>query len=192
MTGDPLPEARGSECGRVVDPHRIERGMGRLNRRFRRRSGRLAHLHVNHVAAGRLDTGGRRHHVHHHECRDVAAPRSCGQNGLRAFAQCRFKHLYLLQVSCSGSDIPVVSRRELWVRTQTSLNPRIVRAYRGSNPPPIHKEYLMLLRFALLRKTTKLIATATAIALVAVPTAAFAQEEKLRHPARHRERAVAA
>ena len=37
----------------------------------------------------------------------------------------------------------------------------------------------MLLRFALLRKTTKLIATATAIALVAVPTAAFAQEEKL-------------
>jgi predicted Zn-dependent protease len=37
----------------------------------------------------------------------------------------------------------------------------------------------MLLRFVLLRKTTKLIATATAIALVAVPTAAFAQEEKL-------------
>jgi predicted Zn-dependent protease len=37
----------------------------------------------------------------------------------------------------------------------------------------------MLLRLALLRKTTRLTAVATAIALVAVPTAAFAQEEKL-------------
>jgi predicted Zn-dependent protease len=37
----------------------------------------------------------------------------------------------------------------------------------------------MLLRLALLRKTTRLTAIATAIALVAAPTAAFAQEEKL-------------
>jgi predicted Zn-dependent protease len=37
----------------------------------------------------------------------------------------------------------------------------------------------MLLRFAMLRKTTKLTALATAMALVAVPTATLAQEEKL-------------
>jgi predicted Zn-dependent protease len=37
----------------------------------------------------------------------------------------------------------------------------------------------MLLRLALLRKTTKLTAIATAVALLAAPTAAFAQEEKL-------------
>ena len=29
MAGDPLSQARGSKRGRIVDPHRIQRGMGR-------------------------------------------------------------------------------------------------------------------------------------------------------------------
>src|SRR5579864_6137909 len=62
---------------------------------------------------------------------------------------------------------------------QTSLNPRIVRAYRGSDPPPINKDRLMLLTLASLRITTKMTAVATAIALVASPMAALAQEGKL-------------
>src|SRR3984885_12794174 len=62
---------------------------------------------------------------------------------------------------------------------QTSLIPRIVRAYPVSNPPPINKDRLMLLRLALFRKTTKLTAIATVVALLVAPTAALAQEEKL-------------
>src|ERR1700733_8957988 len=69
--------------------------------------------------------------------------------------------------------------RALELPPHTSLIPRIVRAYPVSNPPPINKDCLMLLRLALLRKTTKLTAIATAVALLAAPTAAFAQEEKL-------------
>src|SRR5579863_9354381 len=79
-----------------------------------------------------------------------------------------------------ASSIDICYRFHVPVLTpQTSLIPRIVRAYRGSNPPPIHKDCLMLLRIALLRKTTGLTAIATAIALVATPIAAFAQEEKV-------------
>ena len=53
----------------------IERGMGSRNRRLRRRRGGLADLHVNDMAAGRLDPRRRRHHVHHHEGRNFAARR---------------------------------------------------------------------------------------------------------------------
>src|SRR6201996_6564445 len=80
---------------------------------------------------------------------------------------------------CYRFCVPVWVWLLLAARPQTSLNPRIVRAYRGSHPPPIHKDRLMLLRFAILRKTTRLTALATVIALVAAPMAALAQEEKL-------------
>src|SRR3984957_1626420 len=94
-----------------------------------------------------------------------------------------------LQASISATGLvfrlwhSVVPRKELLrvseLPPQTSLMPRIVRAYPVSNPPPINKDCLMLLRLALLRKTTKLTAIATAVALLAAPTAASAQEEKL-------------
>src|SRR6202042_3164712 len=78
-------------------------------------------------------------------------------------------------LSCRGKELLRVSG----LPPQTSLIPRIVRAYPVSNLPPIDKDCLMLLRLALLRKTTKVTAIATAVALLAAPIAAFAQEEKL-------------
>src|SRR6202041_2044534 len=94
-----------------------------------------------------------------------------------------------LQASISATGLvfrlwhSVVPRKELLrvseLPPQTSLIPRIVRAYPVSNLPPIDKDCLMLLRLALLRKTTKVTAIATAVALLAAPIAAFAQEEKL-------------
>src|ERR1700722_6234543 len=94
-----------------------------------------------------------------------------------------------LQASISATGLVfrlwhfVVSWKELLrvpeLPPQTSLIPRIVRAYPVSNPPPIDKDCLMLLRLTLLRKTTKMTAIATAVALLAGPMAAFAQEEKL-------------
>src|SRR6185437_6133727 len=59
---------------------------------------------------------------------------------------------------------------------QTSLNRRFVRAYRGSDPPPIDKDRLMLISFASLRTMTKMTAIATVIALVAGPQVVLAQE----------------
>jgi len=57
-----------------------ERGMRRRQRGRGRRRCRLPHFHVDDVAARRLDTGGRRHDVHHHENRYFTAP---GRDHLR-------------------------------------------------------------------------------------------------------------
>src|SRR3984885_5086078 len=183
MAGNSFPQARGSERGGVVDPRRVQRCARRLNGGFRRRCGRLPHFHVNHMTAGRLDTGGGGHDIHHHEWRDIAASGRCRQKTFGTFSQCRFKHRFLLLDWCSGSGILSCRGKELLrvsgLPPQTSLIPRIVRAYPVSNLPPIDKDCLMLLRLALLRKTTKLTAVPPAVALLAAPLAAFAQEEKL-------------
>ena len=64
-----------AECGRIIDPRRIECRMRSRDRNFGRRRRRLPHFHVNDMAAGRLDAGRGRHHVHHHEGRNVAPGR---------------------------------------------------------------------------------------------------------------------
>src|ERR1700753_3670543 len=61
---------------------------------------------------------------------------------------------------------------------QTSLIRRFVRAYRGSDPPPIDKDRFMLLQIGFPRITRKIVATVTAIALTISPMTALAQEEK--------------
>jgi hypothetical protein len=120
MPGDALAQRGNTKRRGVIDPRAVERRVGGRYRRFRRRSRRLPDFHVNDMAAGRLDARRRRHHVHHHERRNIASPRR-GQKALGTLSQCRFQHRYLL-----FHHMP-----------QTSRNPRFVRAYRLSGPPPI-------------------------------------------------------
>src|SRR5579872_575871 len=83
-----------------------------------------------------------------------------------------------MSLPASVSAICSTSRADFQAVPQTSLIQRFVRAYRLSNPPPIDKDRLMLLKIALLRKTRKMTALATAIALTVAPMAARAEEEK--------------
>src|ERR1700691_5868038 len=130
------------------------------DRRFGRRGRRLPYFHVDDMAAGRFNARGGRHHIHHHERRNVASPR-CRQQALGTVSQCRFKHRYLL----------------FELAPQTSRIPRFVRAYRVSAPPPIIKDCSMLLRLALRKKTSKLTAATAAIALALAPMPALAEEK---------------
>ena len=69
---DPRAQRGNAERRRIIDPRRIERGMRGRDRDLGRRRRRLPHFHVNDMAAGGLDAGRGRHHVHHHEGRNVA------------------------------------------------------------------------------------------------------------------------
>ena len=76
MPGDPRAQRGDAERRGVVDPSRVRARHARPRcARLRRRRRGLADFHVNHMAAGRFDTGRRRHHVHHHEGRNIAARR---------------------------------------------------------------------------------------------------------------------
>ena len=83
MPRDPVAQSRHAERRRVADVAEIERGLGGLARDARRGRGRLADLHVHHAPALRLDARGGRHHVHHHERRNVAAGRRSEQRDRR-------------------------------------------------------------------------------------------------------------
>ena len=87
--------ARRCRAPRYSRSARVERRMGGRDRGLRRRRRGLPDLHVNDMAAGRLDPRGGAHHVHHHERRNIAADR--GRKQVRhALSQCRFTHGYLL------------------------------------------------------------------------------------------------
>ena len=70
---DARPQRRNAERLGIAQRALAEHGLHRRDRRRRRAHRRLADLHVNDLAARRLDPGRRRHHVHHHERRHVAA-----------------------------------------------------------------------------------------------------------------------
>jgi hypothetical protein len=70
---DARPQRRNAERLGVLQPACRERGGCGGQRRPRRWRGRLSHLHMDDVAAGRLDARGLRHHVHDDERRHVAA-----------------------------------------------------------------------------------------------------------------------
>ncbi len=169
MAGDAPAQRGGSQSGRIVDPAAIERGMRGHDGRFGRRGRRLPHFHVNDMAAGRFDARGGRHHIHHHERRNVASPR-CRQQAPGTVSQCRFKHQYLL----------------FELAPQTSRIPRFGRAYRVSALPPIIKDCSMPLRPALRQKPSKFAAVSIAIALALTPALAplsASAEEKEKGPA---------
>jgi hypothetical protein len=75
MLRDALAQRRNAERLGVADVAEVERRPGGIARGLRRRRGRLADLHVHDAPAARLDAGCRRHYVHHHEGRNVAARR---------------------------------------------------------------------------------------------------------------------
>src|ERR1700722_2711747 len=159
--GDARAQRGGSQRGSIVDPPAVECGMRGHYGRFRRRGRRLSHFHVNDVAAGRLNARGGRHHIHHHERRNVASPR-CRQQALCTVSHCRFKHRYLLFDTAP----------------QTGRIRRFARAYRLSDRPPIIKDCSMLLRIALRKKTSKFTAISAAITLALAPSALAQEKEK--------------
>ena len=73
MARDASAQRRNAERRGVTDVTRIERGPRGRDRGARRGRGWLADLHVHDTPARRFDAGCRRHHVHHHEGRNVAA-----------------------------------------------------------------------------------------------------------------------
>ncbi len=82
MPGDPRAQRGNAERRGIIDPPAVERGLRGRDRGLRRRRRRLADFHVNDMAAGRLDAGRRRHHVHHHEGRNIAPRRGASAGAL--------------------------------------------------------------------------------------------------------------
>ena len=72
---DALAQRRDAERLGVADVAEVERRLRGPRRGARRGRGRLADLHMHDAPAARLDARGRRHHVHHHEGRNIAARR---------------------------------------------------------------------------------------------------------------------
>ena len=73
MPRDARPQRGNAERLGVAERALAEHGLHRRDGGRRRAHRRLADLHVNDLAARGLDPGRRRHHVHHHERRHVAA-----------------------------------------------------------------------------------------------------------------------
>jgi hypothetical protein len=108
-----------AERGGVIDPSLIERGMRRRNRRSGGRRRRLPYFHVNHVPAGRLDPRRGRHHVHHHEGRNIAPSRR-RQQVIHTVSQGRIEHGYLQfegtpPISGSRPRLPPQTGRIRWL-----------------------------------------------------------------------------
>ena len=79
MPRDAVAQRRHAERRGIADVAGIERRPRGRDRGRAARCGRLADLHVDDAPALRLDAGRRRHHVHHHEGRHVAARRGRDQ-----------------------------------------------------------------------------------------------------------------
>ncbi len=163
VAGDTPAQRRGSQCRRIVDPAAVERSLRGHDRRFGRRGRRLSHFHVDDMAAGRFNACGSRHHIHHHERRNIAAPRY-RQQAFCTVSQCRFRHRYLL-----FELVP-----------KTSRIPRFGRAYRVSALPPIIKDRSMTFRPALRQKPSRFATVTTAIALALAPFSDVCTRERKR------------
>ena len=73
VAGDAGAQGRNAERLGIADAAMHERRLRRCDRRCRRRRRRLADLHVHDAGAFGLELRCRRHHVHHHERRHIAA-----------------------------------------------------------------------------------------------------------------------
>ncbi len=87
MSRDARAQGRNAERLGVAEPARRQRVARGRDRACRSRSRRLTDFQMHHLAAGRFDPGGRRHDIHHHERRHLAARRRHDQ----AFG--RFQHV---------------------------------------------------------------------------------------------------
>jgi hypothetical protein len=93
----------------VAERARAERAPARrLDRRRRRAHRRLADFHVDDVAAGGFDPRGRRHHVHHHERRNIAA-RGGRNEAARVRASRRELHRFAPLLPHSNACLPRLS-----------------------------------------------------------------------------------
>ena len=106
---DARAQGRDAERLGIAKPAGRERGPRRRNGGCRRRRGRLPHFHVDDATAGGLDAGRGRHHVHHHECRNIAARRR------RHHPSCRIQHrVQVLDVTCKLRPAVAAFLRAHW------------------------------------------------------------------------------
>ena len=114
VAGDARAQRRDAERLGIAAAARHERRPRRRDRGRRRGRRRLADLHVDDAAARGLDARRRRHHVHDHERRHVAARRGRDQ------PFCRFQHRSSLVVATdppapllphSAASVPISRRK---------------------------------------------------------------------------------